>query len=110
MLASLQEIEEDEDEKEMKEHIEAMFAGTDLSEDFKTKATTIFEAAVTLKAKDKIAKIIIGPTATADDMGNPTKMMKALAKYPEKYKAIKEKYFAAPTVQEWFRKTLDILK
>ena len=60
--------------------------------------------------KDKIAKIIIGPTATADDMGNPTKMMKALEKYPEKYKAIKEKYFAAPTVQEWFRKTLDILK
>ena len=44
--------------------------------------------------KDKIAKIIIGPTATADDMGNPTKMMKALEKYPEKYKAIKDKYFS----------------
>ena len=44
--------------------------------------------------KDKIAKIIIGPTASADDMGNPTKMMKALQKYPEKYKAIKDKYFA----------------
>jgi Family of unknown function (DUF6267) len=43
--------------------------------------------------KDKIAKIIIGPTASADDMGNPTKMMKALEKYPEKYKAIKDKYF-----------------
>lgn len=43
--------------------------------------------------KDKIAKIIIGPTASADDMGNPTKLMKALEKYPEKYKAIKDKYF-----------------
>lgn len=46
--------------------------------------------------KDKIAKIIIGPTATADDMGNPSKMMKALEKYPEKYKAIKDKYFNEP--------------
>lgn len=44
--------------------------------------------------KDQIAKIIIGPTATADDMGNPTKMMKALIKYPDKYKAIKDKYFS----------------
>jgi hypothetical protein len=60
--------------------------------------------------KDQIAKVIIGPTASADDMGNPTKMMKALQQYPNKYKAIKEKYFSAPTVQEWFRRTLDILK
>jgi len=44
--------------------------------------------------KDKIAKIIIGPTASADDMGNPTKLMKALQKYPEKYQAIKDKYFS----------------
>ena len=44
--------------------------------------------------KDKIAKIIIGPSASADDMGNPTKMMKALEKYPKKYKAIKDKYFS----------------
>jgi hypothetical protein len=60
--------------------------------------------------KDKIAKVIIGPSASADDMGNPTKMLKALEKYPEKYKAIKEKYFATPSIQEWFRRTLDILK
>ena len=60
--------------------------------------------------KDKIAKIIIGPSASADDMGNPTKMLKALEKYPEKYKAIKEKYFGTPSIQEWFRRTLDILK
>lgn len=63
--------------------------------------------------KDKIAKIIIGPSASADDMGNPTKMMKALAQYPEKYKAIKEKYFPESVTEgtnEWFRKTLDLLK
>jgi hypothetical protein len=60
--------------------------------------------------KDQIAKVIIGPTASADDMGNPTKMMKALQQYPDKYKAIKEKYFATPNVTEWFRRTLDILK
>jgi hypothetical protein len=63
--------------------------------------------------KDAIAKIIIGPTATADDMGNPTKMMKALQQYPEKYRAIKEKYFSDAIQEgslEWFRKTLDIIK
>lgn len=63
--------------------------------------------------KDAIAKIIIGPTATADDMGNPTKMMKALQQYPDKYRAIKEKYFSEPVQEgslEWFRKTLDIIK
>ena len=62
--------------------------------------------------KDQIAKIIIGPTATARDMGNPTLMMKALEQYPEKYKAIKEKYFPEPVAEgsrEWFRKALDIL-
>lgn len=63
--------------------------------------------------KDQIAKIIIGPTASADDMGNPTKMMAALQQYPQKYKAIKDKYFAEPVAEgsrEWFRKTLEILK
>lgn len=43
--------------------------------------------------KDAIAKIIIGPTASADDMGNPQKILKALEKYPEKYQMIKDKYF-----------------
>jgi hypothetical protein len=63
--------------------------------------------------KDAIAKIIIGPTATADDMGNPTKVLKALQAYPEKYKMIKDKYFSEPVQEgslEWFRKTLDIIK
>jgi hypothetical protein len=43
--------------------------------------------------KDEIAKIIIGPTATADDMGNSTKLLKALERYPDKYNLIKGKYF-----------------
>jgi hypothetical protein len=63
--------------------------------------------------KDHIAKIIIGPTASADDMGNPTKMMAALQQYPQKYQAIKEKYFSEPVAEgsrEWFRKALDMLK
>jgi hypothetical protein len=46
--------------------------------------------------KDKIAKIIIGPSASADDMGNPTKLLKALRKYPDKYKMIQDKYFSQP--------------
>jgi len=63
--------------------------------------------------KDAIAKIIIGPTATADDMGNPSKVLKALQPYPEKYKMIKDKYFSEPVQEgslEWFRKTLDMIK
>ena len=44
--------------------------------------------------KDEIAKIIIGPTASADDMGNPQKVLKALEKYPEKYQMIKDRYFS----------------
>jgi len=63
--------------------------------------------------KDQIAKIIIGPTANAKDMGNPTLMMKALEQYPEKYKAIKDKYFSESVTEgsiEWFRKALEILK
>jgi hypothetical protein len=43
--------------------------------------------------KDEIAKIIIGPTASADDMGNATKLLKALERYPDKYNLIKGKYF-----------------
>ena len=49
--------------------------------------------------KDKIAKIIIGPTATADDMGNPSKIAKALEKYPEKLMMIQDKYFSQPITE-----------
>lgn len=60
--------------------------------------------------KDKIAKIIIGPSASQDDMGNPTKILNALKKHPEKYVAIKEKYFPEQNINEWFRKVMDLIK
>jgi len=60
--------EEDEDEDEMEakkesyeidmtDDIEALVADEDLSEEFKTKAKTIFEAAVASKVKDEASKI-----------------------------------------------------
>lgn len=62
--------------------------------------------------KDQIAKVIIGPTASADDMGSVHAILDALKKYPEKYKAIYAKY-APQQVQEgsneWFRNVLDKL-
>ena len=60
--------------------------------------------------KDAIAKIIIGPTATAQDMGNPQGVLAALKPYPEKYRAIKDKYFPEPIAEgsrEWFRYLLN---
>ena len=52
-------IEEEEEayEIDMSEAIEALFAGEDLSEDFKVKAQTIFEAAVNAKINEEL-KII----------------------------------------------------
>lgn len=41
----------------MKEHIDAMFNGEDLSEDFKTKASTIFEAAVTARLNEEVVRL-----------------------------------------------------
>ena len=61
--------------------------------------------------KDEIAKIIIGPTASAADMGNPQKVLAALKPYPEKYTAIRDKYFPGQGLkegsQEWFRFLID---
>lgn len=42
---------------DMSEHVDALFAGEELSEEFKTKATTIFEAAVNIKLQEEIARI-----------------------------------------------------
>jgi hypothetical protein len=42
---------------DMSEAIDALFAGEELSEDFKMKATTIFEAAVKVKVDEEIARI-----------------------------------------------------
>lgn len=41
----------------MKEHIDAMFNGEDLSEDFKEKASTIFEAAINARLTEEIAQL-----------------------------------------------------
>lgn len=59
--------------------------------------------------KDEIAKIIIGPTATAADMGNPKNVLNALKQYPEKYQAIQQKYFPELNEgsREWFRFLID---
>lgn len=61
--------------------------------------------------KDEIAKIIIGPTASAADMGNPQRVLAALKPYPEKYAAIRDKYFPGQGLkegsQEWFRFLID---
>jgi hypothetical protein len=42
---------------DMSEHVDALFAGEELSEEFRTKATTIFEAAVKQKVEEEILKI-----------------------------------------------------
>ena len=44
--AMAEEGEEEDTKKEMQEHLEALFDGESLSEEFMTKATTIFEAAI----------------------------------------------------------------
>lgn len=41
----------------MKESVEEMFAGADLSEDFKEKATVVFEAAVNAKLHEEVVRI-----------------------------------------------------
>jgi F0F1-type ATP synthase membrane subunit b/b' len=53
-----EEISEEEEasyEVDMSEHIDALLAGEDLSEDFRQKATTIFEAAVKQKLEEEVA-------------------------------------------------------
>ena len=41
----------------MKEHIDAIFHGEELSEDFRSKATTIFEAAVSAQVQEEVARL-----------------------------------------------------
>ena len=51
-----EEVEAESDyQVDMTEHVEALFAGEELSEDFRTKALTIFEAAVRQKVEEEIA-------------------------------------------------------
>lgn len=54
------EDEEDEDKKEdrkkmMKEHVDALLAGENLSEDFRSKAETIFESAVSVRVNEEVS-------------------------------------------------------
>jgi hypothetical protein len=64
--------------------------------------------------KDQIAKIIIGPDASAEDMGSVHSILTALRSDPKKYKAIKDKW--APNLElnenihDWFRRTINLLK
>lgn len=51
----LEEDTEEEYQVDMSEHVEALLAGEELSEEFKEKAKTIFEAAVKQKVEEEIA-------------------------------------------------------
>lgn len=52
-------LEESDDEYQvdMSEHVEALFAGEELSEEFKQKAVTIFEAAVKQKVEEELSNL-----------------------------------------------------
>lgn len=54
-----EEIEQEDDEYtvDVSEDVEALMNGEDLSEEFKTKATTIFEAAVVSRVKSEVARL-----------------------------------------------------
>jgi len=58
---------DDEDKMDMKEHIEALFQGEELSEEFKQKAETIFEAAVKQKVEQEVARIQEAYAETLDE-------------------------------------------
>ena len=49
--------EEEEYQVDMSEHVEALLAGEELSEEFKEKAKTIFEAAVKQKVEEEVARL-----------------------------------------------------
>jgi hypothetical protein len=54
-------------EVNMNEHVEALFAGEELSEEFKQKAVTIFEAAVKVKMQSEIARLEEAYAATLEE-------------------------------------------
>lgn len=54
-------------EVDMNEDVEALFAGEDLSEEFKQKAKTIFEAAVKAKMQSEIARLEEAYAATLEE-------------------------------------------
>jgi hypothetical protein len=58
---------------DMNEHVEALFAGEDLSEEFKQKAVTIFEAAVKAKMQSEIARLEEAYASTLEEEVNTIK-------------------------------------
>lgn len=54
-------------EVDMNEHVEALFAGEELSEEFMQKAVTIFEAAVKSKMQSEIARLEEAYAATLEE-------------------------------------------
>jgi hypothetical protein len=60
--------------------------------------------------KDEIAKVIIGPNATAKDMSSVNAIVNALKSYPDKYRAVVDKYVPQVTESQMFRKLMDLLK
>jgi hypothetical protein len=72
----VEELEEDIDYEynvDMSEHVNALFEGEELSEDFKQKAIAIFEAAVTSTVKSEIATIEEAYAATLEEEVNTLK-------------------------------------
>ena len=59
--------EEESYQVDMSEHIEALFAGEELSEEFKAKATAIFEAAVKSKIEEEIASLEAAYSETLEE-------------------------------------------
>ena len=59
--------EEESYQVDMSEHIEALFAGEELSEDFKAKATAIFEAAVKSKIEEEITALEAAYSETLEE-------------------------------------------
>lgn len=59
--------EEEDYQVDMSEHVEALFAGEDLSEEFKFKATAIFEAAVEQKLAEEIEMLEEAYAETLDE-------------------------------------------
>lgn len=59
--------EEESYQVDMSEHIEALFAGEELSEEFKEKATAIFEAAVKSKIEEEIASLEAAYSETLEE-------------------------------------------
>lgn len=68
-LVSEEVVEEEATEYtvDMSEHVEALLAGEELSEEFKEKAKTIFEAAVKSKVEEEIARIEEAYAETLDE-------------------------------------------